>query len=109
VLVPSARRGVVPLNVVAAERTLSLQAFFIRGPDRDHAAVYAHLLRKNADLRGWRFALDGHGDVYLLAEAPVEDLTSDALDGLLGAFATYVDEMFDGVMRLGFDVGARSA
>ena len=52
----------------------------------------------------WRFALDDDGDVYALADAPLDGLDADALDGLLGALCALVDESYEGIVRTGFDV-----
>ena len=84
VRLPSAKRGAVTALLTARERTLDVRAFFLRGPDRDHEAVYRRLLRKNLDTRGWRFAIDDDGDLYLLADTPLAGLDVDGLDGLLG-------------------------
>ena len=102
--VPSVKRGVVAVAAHAGERTLSMRAFFMRGPDRAHADVYKRALRKNLDMRHWRFAADDAGDLWMIAEAETSLLGSDGLDGLLGLLSTYVDESFEGILRLGFEV-----
>jgi hypothetical protein len=104
VRLPSAKRGAVTALLTAGERSLALRAFFLRGPDRDHEAVYRRLLRKNLDTRDWRFAIDDDGDLYLLAEAPLAGLDVDYLDGLLGSLSTLVDETYESVVRMGFEV-----
>jgi hypothetical protein len=81
-----------------------MRAFFMRGPDRAHADVYKRALRKNLDMRHWRFAADDAGDLWMIAEAETSLLGSDGLDGLLGLLSTYVDESFEGILRLGFEV-----
>lgn len=102
--VPTTKREVIAVAVHAGERTLLLRAFFMRGPDRDRAGVYRRLLMKNLEMRSWRFALDDAGDVWLLADAETSVLGAAGLDGLLGLLSTYVDETFEGALRLGFDV-----
>lgn len=102
--VPCATRGVVAVAAHAGERTLALRAFFMRGPDHAHAAVYGRALRKNLGMRHWRFAADDAGDLWIIAEAETAVLGADGLDGLLGLLSTYVDESFEGILRLGFGV-----
>ncbi len=102
--VPSAKRGIVAVAAHAGERTLEMRAFFMRGPDRAHADVYLRALRKNLDMRHWRFAADDAGDLWMVAEAETAVLGADGLDGLLGLLSTYVDESFEGILRLGFEV-----
>lgn len=101
---PSAKRGAIGVAVVAGERTLSLRAFFMRGPDRAHEEVYRRVLRKNLDTYAWRFALDDAGDLYLTAQTPLEGLTAAVLDDLLGSLCTTVDETYEGAVRTGFAV-----
>lgn len=104
VQVPSAKRGHVAAHVTTSERTVTIRAFMIRAPDRGHLEVFRRLLRKNLSTRGWRFALDEPGDVYLVADAPVAGLTADLVDGLLGELSGLVDEVYEGVLRTGFEV-----
>lgn len=104
VRVPSDKRGAVAVGVRVAERTLGAHAFVMRGPDRNHEAVYRRLLHKNVGSHSWRFAIDDSGDVFLTAELPLGALDAEALDRLLGALATLVDETYEGLVRTGFDV-----
>ena len=50
------------------------------------------------------FATDDPGDLWIIAEAEIAVLGADGLDGLLGLLSTYVDESFEGILRLGFEV-----
>ena len=102
--VPSAKRGHVAAVVTSAERTVTIRAFLIRGPDHGHLEVFRRLLRKNLATRTWRFALDEAGDIYAVADAAIGDLDAGALDGLLGGLSVLVDEVYEGVLRTGFDV-----
>jgi hypothetical protein len=104
VRLPSAKRGALSALLAVRERTLTIRAFVLRGPDRGHEDVYRRLLGKNLSTAHWRFALDDDGDVYLVADAALAGLEADALDGLLGALCVVVDETYEGVVRMGFDV-----
>jgi hypothetical protein len=104
VMLPSHKRGGVGARLIAGERTLALRAFFMRGPDREHEAFYRRLLQKNLGTSAWRFALDRDGDVHLVAEAPLDALTGERLDELLGTLATIVDETYESAVRTGFAV-----
>lgn len=104
VRVPCAARGAIGVTVTARERSVGLRAFVVRGPDRAHDEVYARLLRKNLAVTDWRFGIDGPGDVYAVADTPLDGLDADRLDGLLGALSAIVDETFESVVRTGFDV-----
>ena len=104
VMLPSHKRGGIGTRLIAGERTLALRAFFMRGPDREHEAVYRRLLQKNLGTSAWRFALDRDGDVHLVAEEPLTALTEELLDELLGTLSTIVDETYESAVRTGFDV-----
>lgn len=104
VRVPSAKREIVAVAISVGERTVALRAFFMRGPDRDAEGVYRRILMKNLETRMWRFAIDDAGDLWLVADAETSVLGADGLDGLLGLLSTYVDETWESVIRMGFDV-----
>jgi hypothetical protein len=101
--VPSERRGSVAVQLAARERTLGLRAFVMRAPDLRHEDVYRRLLRKNHDGGPWAFSLDPLGDVFAVASQPLVSIDAQALDGLLGGLAMLVDEVFEGIVRTGFD------
>ncbi len=105
IAVPSQRRGAVTVQIVPTERTVTFRAFVMRAPDLAHQDVYRRLLRKNHDAGPWVFSLDALGDVFLVANRPVGALDSDALDGLLGALSSHVDEVFEGLVSTGFGGG----
>jgi Putative bacterial sensory transduction regulator len=104
VQVPSDKRGAVAVALSAGERTLSLRAFVMRGPDRAHEAVYRRMLQKSMASVPWAFALDGAGDVFLVARMLLGELSAAFLDQLLGALASVVDETYESLVRTGFDV-----
>jgi len=104
VRLPSAKRGALAALVSVRERTVTVRAFVLRGPDRNHEDVYRRLLGKNLSTAHWRFALDDDGDVFLVADAAIAGLDADGLDGLLGALCAVVDETYESVVRMGFDV-----
>jgi hypothetical protein len=109
VTVPSERRGAVTVAIARNESALRLQAFVLRAPDRAHADVYRRLLRKNFHTRSWRFALDAAGDVFAVADATSGERLAERLDAMLGELAMLVDEVYEGLVRTGFNVpdGAR--
>lgn len=104
VSVPCERRGTVTVAITQAESTLHLRAFVMRAPDRAHAEVYRRLLRKNFHSRQWRFALDPDSDVYAVADTPQGGGPAERVDGLLGELAVLVDEVYEGLVRAGFDI-----
>jgi hypothetical protein len=79
-----------------------VSAFVVRHADENHEAVYRWLLERNARLRGVAFALDSLGDVYLVGRLPLEGVTPDTLDQLLGVVLDTADSSFDELLALGF-------
>lgn len=84
------------------ERTLALESFFMRRPAENHAEVYGMFLRANMRTYGIRFALDDMGDVFIVTRLPLQAITEDELDRLLGAVLTTSDEMFMPAIEVGF-------
>jgi hypothetical protein len=100
---PSQSRGEVAVHLAFEERSVSLQAFVMRGPDRAHEAVYRRLLSRHFDRSRWRFALDQDGDIFLVARSEIDGFQV-RLDGLLGELTVLVDETYEGTLRTGFVV-----
>jgi len=103
---PSIKRGVIGVGFRADERTVRMATFFMRAPDRDHAAVYRRTLERNLQMAYWRFGLDPDGDLFLAAHLDEDQLTPARLDAVLGLLVSYVDETYEGLVRLGFDIPA---
>ncbi len=90
------------VSLLAGEQGLSASAFVVRRPDENHEAFYRRLLRRNVKLPGVAFALDAAGDVYLVGRLPVEGVTADSVDRLLGAILATSDGTFNELLTLGF-------
>jgi putative sensory transduction regulator len=88
--------------LVAGDHSLLVEAFFLRKPDDDPAALHAWLLDRNASMYGVAFAVDGLGDVYLVGRLPLSAISGDEIDRLLGCVLTYSDGSFDRALELGF-------
>ncbi|MFL1376964.1 YbjN domain-containing protein [Nocardiopsis protaetiae] len=86
----------------AGPHSLTLTSFFCRQPDENHAAFYLWLMRKNSDMYGMAFSADEVGDVYIRGRLPLEGVTPDEVDRLLGCVLTYSDENFNGALERGF-------
>lgn len=104
VRIPAEPRGPLALTLVAGERTVALQAFLIRRPDRSAEEIHRHLLHSHWGSAPWRFALDELGDIYVLASLDQADLDTSALDGVLGVLSVLVSQVYDGLLRTGFDL-----
>jgi len=88
--------------LIAGAHSLHIEAFFCRQPDENHAEFYRFLLERNARMYGVHFALDPVGDVYLVGRQPLESVSADEIDRVLGCVLSYADETFDQALMLGF-------
>jgi Putative bacterial sensory transduction regulator len=88
--------------LITGAHSLHVEAFFCRQPDENHAEFYRFLLERNARTYGVHFALDPTGDVYLVGRLPLDSISPDEVDRLLGCVLSYADETFDQALMLGF-------
>jgi hypothetical protein len=90
------------VSLLVGDKGLSASAFVVRRPDENHEAFYRWLLTRNSRLPGIAFALDRVGDVYLVGRMPVEGVTTETVDRLLGAILSVADSSFNELLTLGF-------
>ena len=102
--VPCEARGALRVALTPRPRGLALEAFVMRAPDRGHEEVYRRVLRKHLDSGVWRFALDGAGDLFAVAQLPGATPDAAILDEALAALSLLVDASFEGLVRTGFAV-----
>lgn len=88
--------------LVVGDHSLQVEAFFCRKPDEAHEKFYKWLLERNAKMYAVAFALDNHGDVYIVGRLPLPTVDPDELDRVLGSVMTYSDEWFDTALEIGF-------
>jgi hypothetical protein len=88
--------------LIAGTHSLLVEAFFCRQPDENHAEFYRFLLEHNARMYGVHFALDPVGDVYLAGRLPLDAISADEVDRLLGCVLSYADDTFDQALMIGF-------
>lgn len=84
------------------DHALTINAFVARNPDENHEGVYRWLLERNRRLYGVAFAIDHLGDIYLVGRVPLEGVTPEELDRLLGSVLENADGSFNTLLELGF-------
>jgi len=102
VSLPGTRKLITECALEVGRHGLSVRAFVARKPDENHVGVYRWLLERNLKLRGIGFALDALGDIYLTGRIPVELVTREEVDRLLGTVAEAADDSFNVILELGF-------
>jgi hypothetical protein len=84
------------------QRSLSVEAYFMPGPEENIEELFTYLLRLNARLSALRFAVGQEQAVYLMGATSVHHVTDDELDRLLGAAYAYSEAYFRPAMRIGY-------
>ena len=107
VTLPGTRRLRTHCWLVVREHALFVQAFVCRRPDEDHEVVYRFLLQRNARLYGVHYMLDRIGDIHLVGRVPLEGVTPDEVDRLLGQVLEAADGDFNTLLELGFATSIR--
>jgi hypothetical protein len=102
VSLPGTRKLSTACSLLLGDHTLSVNAFVVRSADENHEAVYRWLLEHNARLAGVAFALDRHGDVYLVGRLSLASVTAADVDRLLGTVLEAADGSFNTLLELGF-------
>ncbi|MEU8793227.1 YbjN domain-containing protein [Streptomyces sp. NPDC048643] len=102
VKLPGTRKLSTTVSLIVGKHSLSLNAFVVRHPDENHAAVHRWLLERNLKLYGVSYAVDSLGDVYLVGKLPLAAVTPDEVDRLLGSVLEAADGSFNTLLELGF-------
>ncbi|MEI8081667.1 MAG: YbjN domain-containing protein [Actinomycetes bacterium] len=104
---PGEHRLKTTVSLVVGEHSLSINAFIIRHPEENQTAFFRWLLERNLHIFGIAYALDHLGDVYLVGKVPLNTLTGDRVDQLLGSVLENSDGAFDHLLELGFESAIR--
>jgi hypothetical protein len=88
--------------LVVQDFSLLVEAFFMRKPAENEGGTYGFLLGRNARTYAVHFSIDRLGDVYLTGRLPLQAITPEEIDRVLGSVRTYADENFDPAIMLGF-------
>ena len=88
--------------LVVGDQSLSINAFVVRKPDENQAAVHEWMLKKNASMYCVTFAVNELGDIYLVGRLPFSAVTEQELDRVIGAVLQYSDSSFNPLLELGF-------
>lgn len=102
VTVPGEKKLYTNVIFKVSDKTLSVNAFVIRRPDQNTEKVYEWLLRHNANMYLLSYATNELGDIYLVGRLPIELVTRDEIDRILGAIHEYCDASFNILLELGF-------
>jgi len=84
------------------QRSLHFETYVMPAPEENAEQLYAHLLRRNVKLHEMAFAIGAEDAVFLMGQLPVERISDDELDRVLGSVYAYVELCFRPAMRIGY-------
>ena len=93
--------------LVIGDHSLSINAFVIRKPDQNSERVHEWLLRHNSTNYLLSYAVNELGDIYLVGRLPIELVTREEIDRIIGAIHEYCDSSFNILLELGFEDAIR--
>jgi hypothetical protein len=102
VTLPGEKKLQTHCALIVGDHSLSINAFVIRKPDDNEAAVHSWCMTKNASMYGIAFAINELGDVFLVGRLPLFAVTERELDRLIGSVLQYSDNSFNPLLELGF-------
>ncbi len=84
------------------DRTLSYECYFMPDPEENHEELYRYLLMKNFEIYGCHFSLASDHDVFLTGQIPLEAVTEEEVDRIVGSIYYCCDAYFKPALRIGF-------
>ena len=102
VTLPGEKKLQTHCALVIGDHSLSINAFVIRKPDENEAAVHHWCMSKNASMYGLAYAINELGDIYLVGRLPLDAVNPQELDRVLGSVLQYSDTAFNPLLELGF-------
>jgi len=102
VTLPGEKKLQTHCALVVGDHSLSINAFVIRKPDENEAAVHHWCMSKNASMYGLAYAINELGDIYLVGRLPLGAVNTQELDRILGSVLQYADSSFNPLLELGF-------
>jgi hypothetical protein len=93
--------------LIVTAQGVRVEAFVLRRPDENVAAVHAWLLRHCARSYVISWSIDDAGDIYLTGLLPLAAVSATEIDRLLGTILDYSDSAFNVLLELGFGSAIR--
>lgn len=108
VTLPGTRKLQTACALEIGRHRLDVRAFVARHPDENERGVYRWLLERNLRLSQVAFAIDHLGDIHLTGRIPLDAVTPDLIDAVLGIVAETADDSFNTILELGFASSIRA-
>jgi len=108
VVLPGEQKLRTNVSLSVGPQTLVVNAFVIRHPDENTAAVHQWLLERNQRIYGMAYAVDHLGDIFLVGTLPISGITEDVIDQLMGSVLLHSDQAFNTLLEMGFGEAIRA-
>jgi hypothetical protein len=95
-------KDVTTVWITLGQRTLRYETYVMPAPEENAAALYESLLRRNERLVGAHFSIGVEDAIFLRGELPLAVVTPDELDRAIGTLYATVEQVFRGLLRIGF-------
>jgi hypothetical protein len=95
-------KDVTTVWLTLGQRTLRYETYVMPAPEENVAELYEHLLRRSDRLVGAHFSIGIEDAVFLRGELPVAAVTADEIDRAIGTLYATVEQVFRGLLRIGF-------
>jgi len=107
IALPGEKRLKTACILTVGNHALEIEAFVMRAPDENRERVYEWLLQRNARMYAVAWTIDTAGDVYLVGRLPLNAVTADEIDRVLGCVLEYADGSFNTLLEMGFGTSIR--
>jgi Putative bacterial sensory transduction regulator len=95
-------KDVTAVWITLGQRTLRYETYVMPAPEENAGELYEHLLRRNERLVGAHFSIGVEDAIFLRGELPLRVVTADELDRAIGTLYATVEQVFRGLLRIGF-------
>ena len=95
-------KDITTVWITLGQRTLRYETYVMPAPEENAGELYEHLLRRNERLIGAHFSIGIEDAVFLRGELPLPAVTADELDRAIGTLYATVEQVFGGLLRIGF-------
>lgn len=102
VALPGEKRLKTACVLTVGAHGLAIEAFVMRAAEENRERVYAWMLQRNARMYAVAWSIDGPGDIYLVGKVPLESVSADELDRILGSVLENSDGSFNLLLEMGF-------
>lgn len=88
--------------ITLGQRTLRYETYVMPAPEENTVQLYESLLRRNEKLVGAHFSIGIEDAIFLRGELPLSALNEPELDRVVGTLYQTVEQVFQGLLRIGF-------